>query len=124
MIARTVTPPVIICSAMVAIRWASPWAFWMSYSTPASSKASSSSGRSAVSQRAEDAVSGRMTPTLPAASPPPPPPLSPSSPPQAVSPRTTATEIAVVRVLRRAMRADLPFVGDASEFGRIILSRS
>src|SRR5919112_2897364 len=92
-IARTVTPSVSIWSAMVCIRDASPWAFWIVASTPAALKAFSSCGRSALSQRADDLVSGRITPTLPllAASPPPvavPPPLLPPvllSPPQAVS---------------------------------------
>ena len=82
-IASTVTPSAIMPSAMVVIFSASPSAFWMSYSTPAASKAASSSGRSAVSQRTEDSVSGRMTPILPAASPLPVSP--PSSPPSLLS---------------------------------------
>ena len=63
--ARTVTPLPIMLSAIVVIFSASPSAFWISYSTPASSKAASSAGRSALSQRTDDSVSGRMTPTLP-----------------------------------------------------------
>ena len=62
--ARTVTPLVIIESAIWAILSASPCAFWMSYLTPASLNAFSSAGRSAVSQRTEDSVSGRITPIL------------------------------------------------------------
>src|ERR1700712_4634729 len=70
-IARTVTPPVIICWAMVCIFCASFCAFWMSYLTPAALKAASSFGRSWLSHRGEEVVSGRMTPTLPGALPPP-----------------------------------------------------
>src|SRR5215468_204979 len=59
---RTLTPSVSIWSAMVW-NWAgSPWAFWMSLFTPAASKACFRKGLSAVSQRTEDLVSGRMTP--------------------------------------------------------------
>src|SRR3954449_425268 len=106
-IARTVTPPVIICCAMVCIFCASFWAFWMSYLTPAFLKASSSFGRSWLSQRGEDVVSGRMTPILPEALPPPL--LLPLLlllsllPPQAAMLKTVATARAVVRVRRRAM---------------------
>src|SRR3954454_9999613 len=70
-IARTVTPPVIICCAMVCIFWASFCAFWMSYLTPAALNAASSFGRSWLSHRGEEGVSGRITPTLPDALPPP-----------------------------------------------------
>jgi len=66
-IARTVTPDAIMLSAICVILSASPSAFWMSESTPAASNAAFSAGRSAVSQRTEDSVSGRMTPTLPLA---------------------------------------------------------
>src|SRR6476660_7740003 len=103
-IARTVTPPVIICWAMVCIFWA---AFWVSYLTPAALNADSSFGRSWLSQRGEDVVSGRMTPTFPEALPPP---LLlllllllPLLPPQAAMLKTVATARAVVRVRRRAM---------------------
>ena len=65
-ITSTETPAASMPSAMVWNLALSPLAFWMSYSTPAPLKASSRKGRSAVSQRAEDAVSGRITPTLPA----------------------------------------------------------
>src|SRR5664279_37362 len=51
---------------MVAMAALSPLAFWMSNSTPACLKAASRLGRSWVSHRAEDLVSGRMTPILPA----------------------------------------------------------
>src|SRR5215218_2881638 len=64
-ITRTLAPPLSIWSAMVANFALSPLAFWMSYSTPADLKASVRNGRSAPSQRAEEAVSGRITPTLP-----------------------------------------------------------
>src|SRR4051795_9963350 len=106
-IARTVTPPVIICWAIVCIFCASFWAFWMSYLTPAALNAASSFGRSWLSHRGEEVVSGRMTPTLPEASPPPPL-LLPlllllSLPPQAAMLKTRAAEKAVIRVRRRAM---------------------
>src|SRR3954451_3332408 len=64
-ITSTLAPPLSIWSAIVANFALSPLAFWMSYSTPADLKASVRNGRSAPSQRAEEAVSGRMTPTLP-----------------------------------------------------------
>nr|WP_284287311.1 hypothetical protein [Angustibacter aerolatus] len=93
-IARTVTPWVSIWSAIVCMRDASPSAFWMTASMPASLKAFSG-GRSADSHRADDFVSGRITPTLPlAAVEPPPLPLPPlllSLPPQAVSASVTPT---------------------------------
>src|SRR3954465_6691608 len=60
----TLAPALSIWSAIVANLALSPFAFWMSDSTPAALNASPSSGRSAFSQRAEDAVSGRITPTL------------------------------------------------------------
>src|SRR6478752_7212721 len=63
--ARTVAPLAIMPSAMVAIAALSPLAFWMSYATPAFLNAASRLGRSWVSQRADDLVSGRITPTLP-----------------------------------------------------------
>jgi hypothetical protein len=52
---------------MVANLALSPLAFWMSASMPAAANASVRNGRSAVSQRADDAASGRITPTLPPA---------------------------------------------------------
>ena len=54
----------IMPSAMVWNLALSPAAFWMSASTPAAVKASVRNLRSAVSHRADDAASGRMTPTL------------------------------------------------------------
>src|SRR6185369_10731787 len=63
-IMRTLTPLVIIWSAMVWKAFLSFCAFWMSYSTPAALNAASRYLRSAVSHRAEDALSGRMTPTF------------------------------------------------------------
>ena len=59
------TPALIMPSAIVWNWVASPWAFWMSAWTPAASKAFWKEGRSAFSHRAEDSVSGRMTPILP-----------------------------------------------------------
>src|SRR3954449_1813460 len=114
-IASTVTPPVIICCAMVCIFWASFWAFWMSYLTPAALKAASSFGRSWLSHRGEDVVSGRITPTLPEAWPPPPLLLlllldESDPPPQAARAKTAvAARAVVVRVRRRTMRGALPF---------------
>src|SRR5215211_1526466 len=96
-IISTLAPLVIIWSAIVWNWVLSPWAFWMSYWTPAALNASSRSGLSAVSQRAEDLVSGRMTPTLgvlPPPPPPPPPPLS-SSPPQAARMSVSAATAAI-----------------------------
>src|SRR3954469_16438816 len=112
-IARTVTPPVIICWAMVCIFCLSFCAFWMSYLTPAALKAASSFGRSWLSHRGEEVVSGRMTPTLPEALPPlllllPLPLLSLE--PQAASVRlkTIGAARPIIRVRRRAMIV-LPF---------------
>ena len=87
----TFTPLVIIWSAIVAILVLSPSAFWMSYSTPAALNASSRNGRSAVSQRTDDFVSGRITPTFAAFAPPapvvaaPPPPVVAAPPPAVVA---------------------------------------
>src|SRR5258705_11624008 len=61
-IISTVAPLVIIWSAMVWNAVLSFCAFWMSYCTPAVLNAASRYLRSAVSQRAEDALSGRITP--------------------------------------------------------------
>src|SRR3954453_7075226 len=60
----TLAPPLSIWSAIVANFALSPFAFWMSASTPAAWNARGSSGRSVPSQRADEAVSGRITPTL------------------------------------------------------------
>src|SRR4051794_41544798 len=60
---RTLTPSWIIESAMVAILPVSPSAFWMSAFTPASSNAFCRYGLSKDSHRADDCVSGRITPT-------------------------------------------------------------
>src|SRR6476646_5496562 len=70
-IISTLAPLVIIWSAMVAILVLSPSAFWMSYWTPAALNASPRYLRSAVSQRADDFESGRITPILPLTAPPP-----------------------------------------------------
>src|SRR5262249_6401552 len=63
-ISRALTPSLSIWSAIVPNLVLSPLAFWMSASTPAALNDCASSGRSAPSQRAEEAVSGRITPTL------------------------------------------------------------
>src|SRR4051794_20888086 len=104
-IASTVTPLVIICWAIVCICCASPPAFWMSKSTPAALNADSSCGRSALSQRGDDVVSGRMTPTLPWLEALPLPLLPPLPPlPQAARPTTRpAARTVVIKVRRRAM---------------------
>src|SRR4029078_7429683 len=62
-IMRTLTPSPSMPSAIDWNFVLSPWAFWMSYLTPAALKAASRYGRSLASQRLDDAVSGRMTPT-------------------------------------------------------------
>src|SRR3954452_2110346 len=64
-ISSTFAPLLSIWSAIVANFALSPLAFWMSESTPAAWNASLRYLRSAVSQRADDAASGRITPTLP-----------------------------------------------------------
>src|SRR4051795_8707947 len=80
-ISSTLAPLLSIWSPIVANLALSPLAFWMSESTPAALNASPRYLRSAVSQRAEEAASGRITPTfafdagvLVAFDPPPPPP--------------------------------------------------
>src|SRR5690348_16236648 len=83
----TFAPLVIACSACCCCVDLSPWAFWIVTGTPADLNACWSSGRSAVSQRTDDFVSGRSTATLsaelllllllPLLVPPPPPPLLP-----------------------------------------------
>ena len=60
----TLTWLVIMLSASVENFCSSPWAFWMSAWSPAACIAAVSSGLSKPSQRAELAVSGRITPTL------------------------------------------------------------
>ena len=52
---------------MVAKAALSPFAFWILTATPAAANALVRNGRSALSQRFDDAASGRMTPTKPAA---------------------------------------------------------
>src|SRR4051812_37339811 len=104
---------------MVCIFCASFWAFWMSYLTPAALNAASSFGRSWLSHRGEDVVSGRMTPTLPDAAPPPLllllELLELLPPPQAVSASKAAAVQAVARVRRRTMMGPCHFVGDTEE---------
>src|SRR3954463_7475014 len=117
-IASPVTPPVIICCAMVCIFCASFCAFWMSYLTPAALNADSSLGRSWLSHRGEDVVSGRITPPLRAAAPPPPLlllELLELPPPQAVSASKAAAVQAVARVRRRTMIGPCHFVGDTEK---------
>src|SRR5215813_919565 len=60
---RTLTPWFSMPSAIVWNWLVSPWAFWIVYLTPAALNAAWRLGRSWVSYRAEDLVSGRMTPT-------------------------------------------------------------
>src|SRR4051794_5599365 len=106
-IMRTLTPLVIIWSAMVWNWVLSPWAFCTSESTPAVLNASSRYLRSAVSQRAEDFVSGRMTPIFgvfvfpPSVSPPPPPPLFPQpASSRAEAEKTAAATMELLRMSR------------------------
>ena len=61
---RIFAPLVMACSACCCCVDLSPSAFWIVTGTPASSNAFSSSGRSAVSQRTEDFVSGSRTATF------------------------------------------------------------
>src|SRR3954468_2294548 len=112
---RTLTPSWIIESAMVANLFLSPSAFWMSALTPAASNACWRYGLSNDSHRAEDCVSGRITPTW---APPPPaddePPAAPELEvllelPQAARPRaptapTATTPTKRMRMLRSFLR--------------------
>ena len=108
---RALTPSLIIPSAMLWNLLTSPPAFWMSDWMPAASNACLSRGRSAVSQRAEEAESGRITPTLPTgrrASTRPPPPAAAeleelSEPPQAVRPSRPAAPTATSPTKRMRM---------------------
>src|ERR1700750_122164 len=61
---RTLAPLVMACSACCCWVDLSPCAFWISTGTPAALNACVRSGRSAVSQRTDDFVSGRRTATL------------------------------------------------------------
>src|SRR4051794_38961870 len=61
---RTFAPFVMACSACCCWVDLSPWAFWMVTGTPACLNAACRSGRSAVSQRTDDFVSGSSTATL------------------------------------------------------------
>src|SRR4051795_4298488 len=106
-IMRTLTPLVIIWSAMVWNWVLSPWAFCTSASTPAALNASSRYLRSAVSQRADDLVSGRMTPIFPALvlpplveSPPPPPLFEQPASSRAEAEKTAATTMELLRMSR------------------------
>src|SRR3954462_3704461 len=84
---RIFAPLVIACSACCCWVDLSPCAFWIVTGTPADFNACWSNGRSAVSQRTDDLVSGSSTATLsaellllllpPLLLPPPPPPLLP-----------------------------------------------
>src|SRR5215217_466572 len=89
-IRSTLAPALSIWSAIVANFALSPLAFWISDSTPAALNASPRYLRSAVSQRADDAASGRITPTLALlagvlVAPPPPPLVDGSSLPHATT---------------------------------------
>src|SRR6185503_8847587 len=61
---RTFAPFVMACSACCCWVDLSPCAFWISTGTPAALNACCRSGRSAVSQRTDDFVSGSSTATL------------------------------------------------------------
>src|SRR5690606_28385430 len=63
-IASTPTPSAIIWSAIVAMLFLSPSAFWITHSIPASSHAAWMYGRSNASHRADDAESGKMNPAF------------------------------------------------------------
>src|SRR3954465_5520730 len=102
----TFAPLVIACSACCCWVDLSPWAFWMVAGTPAALNAAVRSGRSAVSQRTEDFVSGSSTATLSAELLlplllllPPPPPLS--LPPQAATPNERAHSALAMASKRR-----------------------
>src|SRR3954454_8994766 len=60
----TLAPLVIACSACCCWVDLSPWAFWIVTGTPACLNAAVRRGRSAVSQRTDDFVSGSSTATL------------------------------------------------------------
>ena len=97
-IIRTLTPLVIIWSAMVWNAVLSFCAFWMSDSTPAASNAALRYLRSAPSQRAEDLLSGRITPIFGFLALEPPasseePPLSPQAAMLPVARRPTAAKV-------------------------------
>src|SRR3954468_2983711 len=101
----TFAPLVIACSACCCWVDLSPWAFWMVAGTPAALNACCRSGRSAVSQRTDDLVSGSSTATLsadllllPLLLLLPPPPLS--LPPQAAT-RNERAHSALARARRR-----------------------
>ncbi|GAB3999670.1 hypothetical protein GCM10029992_29130 [Glycomyces albus] len=96
-VTRTLTPLVSIWSAMVWKSSRLPWAFWMSYSTPAASKAASRYWRSAVSHRSEEAESGRITPMKGVSSSPP----EDSSAPQAVAVKVRAIAAAALSEVLR-----------------------
>src|SRR4051812_38704800 len=83
----------------------SPSAFWMSASMPASENAFSRLGRSCASHRGDVVVSGRITPTLPDASPLPP---SLPLPPLSLSPHAArAPNASTPAATRDAYRAPL-----------------
>src|SRR5687767_2501090 len=119
---RTVAPFVIIWSARVWKAFLSPWAFWMSDSTPAALNASERNLRSAVSQRTEDLLSGRITPILGVL----PPPLLPepvslpeSSPHAASDPTANRLAAAMERIpLRIAWALSSKNVGFGGCFAR------
>src|SRR5919199_3089842 len=94
----TLAPLVIACSACCCWVDLSPSAFWIVDSTPAASNAFLRNGRSTVSHRTDDLVSGSSTATLPGLpppelllDPPPPPPLSLPQPAVTASAPVAAT---------------------------------
>src|SRR3954453_12744737 len=117
------TPELIMPSAMLWNLLTSPPAFWMSDWMPAASNACLSSGRSAPSQRAEEAESGRITPTLlpAAAGDDAPPPaaaeleLEELEPPQAVRPSRPAALTATSP--RKRLRILRSFLGPVPDPG-------
>src|ERR1700730_13934438 len=113
-IIRTVAPPVIIWSAMVWNWVLSPWAFWMSDWTPAWSKADLRYLRSAVSQRTDEALSGRMTPIFGVFAGVPPPAWLEL--PQAATPPKASRPVAAIRQM--LLRIADPFCGGVPSRGR------
>ena len=107
---RALTPALIMPSAMVWNLATSPPAFWMSESMPAASNAFFRNGRSADSQRGEEAESGRITPTLPLTV------VPPVEPPVAVSPPLLEPPQAV-----RASRPAVATAATAKIFLRIVV---
>src|SRR3954447_3329930 len=99
-IIRTLTFADSICRAMVCILLAEPPAFWMSQSRLYFVQSAFSAVGSAVTQRGEDVVSGRMMPTLA--------PLPSMAPPAADEAGVEAGAEAAVELAPPAPDAELP----------------